>query len=633
VKRAVKIGFSATAIIVVALPVVWFYIGQAGSTELEQWIGRQIVGVLQAHITPRVGLVSLDYQAPRTVVVDGFTLTAEGQPIITVARLLLELAEVPHTGKPIQIERIELDGLDLRVAIDADGELVGWRDFIQPTVLQDSGSVPEGQRFSDVLVLRRVEIRDGRFTYQAAASEPFTLSDINMVLNTPPVSDQPGWYALGGTLRREPLLAVELDGRINLDTALLDISKLEARASLPQDSYQTLGQAERSLLERYQPQGELTVTIQGQVPLHRPRAATGLATLDLKDAGAMLGKTPLQFDSLQVRLEALADQPDWYPLTCTLKREPLLAVTLAARINPDTAVLDINNLDARASFRKESYDILDQAERSLLEPYHPQGELTLTMQGQMPLKQPRAVTGRARLDLQQANVLLGKTYLPVDTFGGRIEAADGLAALDYEITLLGGQGSGRATVRLHASYPIDMSWKVQDIRIEETLRLMQQDQPQYAGRVRSEGGLRGQLTNLPASLSGEGSLDVDQARLMNLPVVKNLLAMVAKAKNTIGMDARANDTAHADFTLKADHLDVTEAEAITALVAFRGKGRIGYDGQLDLEVNGGMLEKFQDRLGKVGELLKKMSDRVVTYQVRGTLSDPKVGVKTLKLGK
>jgi len=633
VKRIVKLGFSVTAIIVVALPVVWFYIGRAGSTELEQWIGRQIVGVLQAHITPRVGFVSLDYQAPRTVVVDGFTLTAKGQPIITVARLLLELAEVPRTGKPIQVQRIELDGLDVRVVTDADGEQVGWRDFIQPTVLQDSGSVPEGQRFSDVLVLRHVEIRDGKFTYQAAASDPFTLSDINVVLDTPPVSDQPGWYALGGTLRREPLLAVELDGRINLDTAVLDVSKLEARASLRQDSYQTLGQAERSLLERYQPQGELTVSIQGQVPLHRPRAATGQATLDLQDASATLGKISLRFDALQVRLEAIADQPEWYPLACTLTREPLLVAHLVGRINPDTAVLDISNLDARASLRKESYDTLDQAERSLLEPYHPQGELTLTMQGQVPLRQPRAVTGRARLDLKDASVLLGKTFLPFDTFGGRVEAADGVAALQYEATLLGGQGSGRATVRLDAGHPIDMSWKVEDVRIEETLRLMQQDQPQYAGRVRSEGGLRGQLADLPDSLSGEGSVDIDQARLMNLPVVKNLLAMVAKAKNTIGMDAGANDTAHADFTLKPDHLNVTEAEAITALVAFRGKGRIGYDGRLDLEVNGGMLEKFQDRLGKVGDLLKKMSDRVVTYQVRGTLSDPKVSVKTLKLGK
>ena len=632
-KRTVKIGFSVAALIAVALPVIWLYIGRAGSTELEQWIGRQIVGVLQAHITPRVGFVSLDYQAPSTVVVDGFVLTAEDQPIITVARLLLELAEVPRTGKPIQIQRIELDGLDVRVVTGVDGELVGWRDFIQSTVLQDAGSVPEGQRFSDVLVLRHVEIRDGEFTYQAAASEPFTLSDINIALDTPPVSDQPGWYALGGTLRREPLLAVELDGRINLDTAVLDVGRLEARASLRQESYQTLGQAERSLLDRYQPQGELTVTMQGQVPLHRPRAATGQATLDLQDASATLGKVPLRFDALQVRLEAIADKPDWYPLACTLKREPLFVAKLVGRINPDTAVLDISNLDARASLRKESYDTLDQAERSLIQRYQPQGELTLTMQGQVPLKQPRAVIGRARFDLKDASLLLGKTYLPCNTFGLRLKAADGVAALEYEATLLGGQGAGRATVGLDAGHPIDMSWKVEDIRIEETLRLMKQDQPQYAGRVRSEGGLRGQLTSLPDSLSGEGSLDIDQARLVNLPVVKNLLALAAKAKSTIGMDAGANDTAHADFTLKPDHVDVTEAEAITALVAFRGKGRIGYDGRLDLEVNGGMLEKFQDRLGRVGDLLKKMSDKVVTYQVRGTLSDPKVSVKPLMLGK
>jgi hypothetical protein len=633
VKRVAKIGLAVAAIIVIALLVIWLYIGHAGSTELEQWIGRQIVGVLQAHITPRVGFSSLDYQAPRTVVVDEFALTAEDQPIITVERLLLELAEVPRTGKPIQIQRVELDGLHVRVIKGADGRFAGWRGFVQPTVLQDSGSVPEGRRFSDVLVLRHVEIRDGTFTYQRAASEPFTLSDINMELNTPPASDEPGWYALDGVLKREPLLAMELDGRINLDTTVLDVNRLEARASLQPENYRNLGQAERDLLDRYQPQGELTLTMHGQMPLKQPRAVTGQARLDMQDGRMMLGKVPLRFDSLRVHLEAPAGQPEWYPLTCALKREPLLEVRLVGRIDPDTAVLDISNLAVRASLHPENYEMLDQAERALIERYRPQGELTLTMQGQVPLKQPRDVTGRARLDLQKASVLLGKILLPFDAFGLRLKVADRVAALEYETTLLGGQGSGQATLQLDAGHPTDMSWKVENVRIEETLRLMQQDQPQYAGRLCSEGGLRGELTRLPASLSGEGSLDIDQANLVNLPVIKNLLAMVAKARSAIGMRAGANDAAHAEFALQPDHLDVKQAEVITTLAAFRGKGQLGYDGRLNLEVNGGVLSKLHGGLGKVGELFKKMSDKVVTYQVRGTLSEPKVSVKPLGLGK
>jgi len=51
---------------------------------------------------------------------------------------------------------------------------------------------------------------------------------------------------------------------------------------------------------------------------------------------------------------------------------------------------------------------------------------------------------------------------------------------------------------------------------------------------------------------------------------------------------------------------------------------------LNLRFNGGPIEKLQEKLGVVGDLLGTITDNVGSYRVTGTLSDPKGSVGLLQ---
>ena len=53
-------------------------------------------------------------------------------------------------------------------------------------------------------------------------------------------------------------------------------------------------------------------------------------------------------------------------------------------------------------------------------------------------------------------------------------------------------------------------------------------------------------------------------------------------------------------------------------------GRIGFDSSNDLRLNAGPLERIQGLLGSIGSAMGKLTDKLVTYQVSGTLTNAKV---------
>lgn len=105
------------------------------------------------------------------------------------------------------------------------------------------------------------------------------------------------------------------------------------------------------------------------------------------------------------------------------------------------------------------------------------------------------------------------------------------------------------------------------------------------------------------------------------------MALLAKARLNLPGDRK--DKADVAFALTGEGVRVQKADVVSAIVLMRGDGLVGYDGALDLVVNAGMLEKVQSRLGQLGELIGALSDRVVAYTVKGTVSKPKIGIRAL----
>ena len=96
-------------LVAVCVGLLWLYVGRTGGTELEQWIGRQIVGMLESHLEPRIEFDRIDYQAPKTVVVDRLAFVSSRERIMSIERILLTLAEIPHLIDFFFVEELQYD--------------------------------------------------------------------------------------------------------------------------------------------------------------------------------------------------------------------------------------------------------------------------------------------------------------------------------------------------------------------------------------------------------------------------------------------------------------------------------------------------------------------------------------------
>ncbi|MFG0330460.1 MAG: hypothetical protein ACF8PN_11240 [Phycisphaerales bacterium] len=282
--------------------VVFRSVSGQGSSSIEDWIGRSIVGVLESYLNPEVELGQLDYQAPYTVVLDELILTAPtGERMMDVERATLTLAEIPKVGEPVLIERVELERPELAFIVNPELDaLAGWSQFVREEVREDPESVDEGKRLSDVLRMRFVGIRNAEIVYDDGSGEqPMTLRDITLDLNTPP-GDEPGWYKLEGDLARPDLFAIALDGRVNLDTVVLELANLALEMNLGEPSYETLPPQLQELMREHEVRGALNSSVSGTIAISDWVTSKLNVNANLVDGFVSFGEYVFPLDRLQV---------------------------------------------------------------------------------------------------------------------------------------------------------------------------------------------------------------------------------------------------------------------------------------------------------------------------------------------
>lgn len=128
----------------------------------------------------------------------------------------------------------------------------------------------------------------------------------------------------------------------------------------------------------------------------------------------------------------------------------------------------------------------------------------------------------------------------------------------------------------------------------------------------------------PEGLSGAGRVSVRNARLPIVSAFQNVL----KINKTHG----ATDRADGAFELYGDRVRFTDFNIVGRWVAIKGKGNVFFDNRLDLRVNAGPIEKLNQVLGPVGDVLGAVTRLAIVYQVTGTLDDPQVTLRPLGIG-
>jgi hypothetical protein len=150
---------------------------------------------------------------------------------------------------------------------------------------------------------------------------------------------------------------------------------------------------------------------------------------------------------------------------------------------------------------------------------------------------------------------------------------------------------------------------------------------QLAGLLDLDLEALGVIPRLPLSLHGDGQLRVSKARLTNVALVDGL----NNAMKIVTRQPQYNDRMNLNFDLTPTGIEIMHFNLVTAFMAVRGGGVIGFDDSLNLILNGGPLERLQESLGMVGRAFGSVTDRLVRYQVGGTTQAPTIRIRPFGL--
>jgi hypothetical protein len=480
-------------------------------TMLEQWTRGQLLKITNDLITPKLAFTTLKLELPATCTLTDVTLTSGDLAIIEMASMKLVFRELPQKGQPLVIESASFIEPKIRLIGQPEGGLKGYSDFIKSTqgrAYDDGGSTKP----SDVFAIRHIAIDKGMLEWSQVGHEhPLILQELTMKLSTSPDTEKPGWYGFNAVIKREPVITLNWDGGISIDTGDLDFNDATLIVDLEADEYSALTPQIQDFLSRHQIVGDLMLHVTGRVPLTHAH------------------DTDLAFEATLLKANAVLKEYQF----------------------------PIEQADLKATFRNMRFSF---------DPVH------------------------------------------VNAFQGTI---DSTGYFDFNDT-----------------DPFQFEVKADDVMIQDMLRTTSTEDPKFKGKLELTLNARGESELPVPTLQGNGELNITEGNLMNLSVV-DAIGDALRLSDSKRRDAL--DTAMAKFTIKNDRISIDQAQIESSLAAARGTGDVYYTNRIDLLVNAGTLEKMTGLLGPVGDVLGKLTDRLLPFRVTGTLQEPVVKAQPLSL--
>ncbi|TVQ63839.1 MAG: hypothetical protein EA378_00935 [Phycisphaerales bacterium] len=554
---------------------------QLMTTGMDDWVGRQIVNIANAYLVPQIAFERLEYQAPATVVLTGVTFTApDGTRVFDVGSLTVELAETPRIGRPIAIASLIIQDGEVNLIQNEDGDgFRGLQPLVKGQTERERAADTPGTNLSDVLELRQVRIINGGLRLDMGQGEPMVLRELELALDIRPLESV-------APSEREP------DG-----TAAGD--------------------------ERPRPSG-----------------------------------------------------PGWYEMALDTGRPPNAVIKADARLNIDTFEVDLASSTITLDVTEQSIEALPPQIQSILRQYQASGALRIEATGRVPLRDLNAGSAKTTVTLNDFNVTQGEFRLPITRLsteatldGGVVNIASGV------IRMLGGSVAFRGSLPLEPGGRAQIDWTANRLELENLLAArtpgggaspetpgtpVERDagaespiasaapsagntdaQPppdgsgtrsatpatrsRLAGRLSGEGVASFEPNEVFASIGGDGAIEVSDGRLLMIPGLTQLAQVMNVGQRLTG-DTSRNHRLSARFELTPEGIRVNESALVTNALAARATGMISYKAVLDLSANAGPMERVQAALGPIGDVFGNITDRLVTYRIRGPMGDPSVSV-------
>ncbi|MHC4766157.1 MAG: hypothetical protein ACYTF2_13750, partial [Planctomycetota bacterium] len=163
----------------------------------------------------------------------------------------------------------------------------------------------------------------------------------------------------------------------------------------------------------------------------------------------------------------------------------------------------------------------------------------------------------------------------------------------------------------------------QNIRLEQALKYEEGVEPRLRGNGSFHVEARSSFEDLDASFGGSGDVEIRDAHLQLVDLFRGALGIKGRRED--------KDYATADFALTPDRVRWSDIKVGGGAIGIAGNGDLFYDGRLDCLLNVGPLKGREGVMGVVGDTVGIVTDSLVRYALTGTVEDPKVAVKPLRL--
>ncbi len=355
---------------------------------------------------------------------------------------------------------------------------------------------------------------------------------------------------------------------------------------------------------------------------------------------------PMELDGLSMDLDVepaneAGEQGAWYAVAAEADRSPVIKFVLDGRFDIDNLVADIRSLSLDTRLDETVYSALPPAVQRFVREHDARGEFDLDLRGIVPLRDPDSMDLTASIRLEDFNFARDEYNFPIDLAAIDASFKDGIGTLsNTQVLTLGGRmfvSSGTIDLR-DARMPANVNWKIENINLEDLLRLKPADQPpKFAGVLHGEGRVSVDAVAAKETIDGWGTLAIRKGRLVNFPIVTGFMNIFNVVKNIGGRNTGSySDTADIEFNLAPNGVVIDKANIVTQFAVVRGAsdpvGTITYDGVMDLRVNAGPLEKMQEMLGVIGKVIGAVTDQIASYRVYGPLGNPKISAQVLGIG-
>ncbi len=341
----------------------------------------------------------------------------------------------------------------------------------------------------------------------------------------------------------------------------------------------------------------------------------------------------LHIDAIDTGLNLRRNTSGLFNVALWLKRPPVCEVKLNGTFDLDQLVLNLSEIYLELALGRDEDRFLPPQLQEILTKHEVTGRATVTGSSRCPLLDWRSSDVAVWVEASDLNVSVDEYRLPIEKLSVVPLVRDRKLVVEkLEARTLDGQVSAAGPLELDPPYHMDLNLSAQDLSIAQLLRARADNPsgpPKFQGRVSTSMNISAPAPELLTQAAGQGTLSITKGRVMNLPVVADVVrdaADVATDGKVKLDDEKGDHEAELVFTFKGDRVVFSSIKGKQTGYAYRGDGVVYFDSRLDLRFNAGPLELLQENLGVIGDVLGAVTDTLVKYTVTGTLAEPKLGV-------